>query len=304
MRKGILHIGAHKTASTLLQKHIRLNKKLLRNEGYSVYFNTGEFEENFKSAYYDMLDDALQCGELSEDNMAYQNASDAIDSYILSVLKRQGSSDFVFSDERLLGRGLGFTNQLYPAAKFAAEFLKHKFSDIEDVQVVLYVRNQVDFVESSCLQYVRECGSDSGLISRLDISSLSWRNVIEPFESAFGAENIHVLNYDDIRFGVGDYIKKFFRLFLKCDLSSLIIDEEVVNARFSSKAMDVYCASYPYLSKQEAFKFQLILKDLFPVGDSRYQQVAYLPEEMRVKISEMYRDEMLLSTAVKQYNEP
>lgn len=285
VKRAYVHIGAHKTASSYLQDHLRKNRKALRSEDISVMFTTGEFESNFMPSYKSMIWESIESSKFDMSAPSSQTAIEVLGGVVRGV--KTGS--FVFSDERLLGPMLGYTKSLYPGAEYAAKFLSTVLADIE-VVIVLYIRNQSEFIESAFLQHFRENGPKkdfSAFLAEIEIEGLSWLPVVRSFVDAFGAESLVVRSYEDINRGEQEFVNRFFETFTT--LRDIVAQDVVVNPRFSLKAMEVFELAFPLLSSAEAHRFQGYLKQAFPVGE--YAPPTLLSQEVKRKIDRLYSDQ-------------
>jgi hypothetical protein len=194
-RKDVVyHLGAHKTASSLLQKFMRDNPDVLRRHRL-VYLPRGEMNE------------CVGWGK------RLLNRPEDLESRIGERLSGPRSRTLVTSHENTLGPPFktGATH-LYPrgpeiAARLATA-LRHWPS-----RVVLYIRPQDEFVESYYLQRIHQGHtlSFAEWLEELDLDRLSWRPVVDALVTHFGAERVEVVDFGLIHRGQNEFVADFFR---------------------------------------------------------------------------------------------
>lgn len=264
-KNGFFHVGAHKTASSYLQNHLRKYRSELAKQDIAVLFNTGEFGKDFYKPYRRTISDAESTGSIDLNSSPCKKAQDAI----ITAFDNIKANNFIFSDERLLGPMIGYTNVLYPSVKYAAQFIKEISRNCANVEIILYIRSQVEFLESTYLQYVRENPGKMSVVEfkkAVDFNRLSWRPIVEAFAEQFEPQKVHVRAYEGIIVDAEAFVSGFFDIF--SDIENISADEQKVNPKFSAKARDVFERAASVLDQQEAFKLQRVLKELFPVGDT------------------------------------
>ena len=285
--KGYIHAGAHKTASSFLQDNLRLNSKRLKSsDNLSVFLNSGVFHDKFLPNYKALINNSIAAGKLLIESPEYIQAYETLNELVTRKIVKK----FIFSDERILGAMIGYTNTLYPGAEYAAEFLSQVTRKM-NIKILLYIRNQADFLESCYLQYYRETGSECSFEDfkeRIDFDSLSWKPLVSSFVKFFGDDSVKLISYESSKQGNREFVKTFFNSF--SSLEDFEVKESIVNPRFSQKAMSIFGVVKPLMTQEEAFKFQSLLKELFPVGE-KYPSPTLFTKEEKNKILEQYNDE-------------
>ncbi len=289
--KLVIHIGAHKTASSLLQGILRKNMNALAGQGLSALVDSvpikATYRMNFVPRYRRLIWQAAE-----NDGFTGQNEElDTLSQMIRHLVDELPYSKRVVSDERLLGPMPGYTNTLYPGAAYAAEFIERTFGDLSP-SILLYIRDQAQYIESVYLQYFRETGrrgTFQDFFQTLDLDQFSWRRVVAPFTDRFGPDRVKIRSYDqDVR---EDILVPAFLSEIGYS-GNLPFDRKRVNARFSEKAMEIYGKAYPHLDGQDRFKLQHQLKACFPVG--RYPAPVLLRDEQKAMLMERFGEENLV----------
>lgn len=191
----VYHVGAHKTASSLLQKYMRDHRRLLHRHG--IYY-IGRSEMN----------DCVGWGKKL-----------LTDPGILRARVAEGFADdpvyrrLVTSHENTLGPPFKpGAPHLYPRGPELAEGLATALRDWP-ARVLLYIRPQDEFVESYYLQRIHQGRRESfaDWLAELDLDALSWRPVADALAAHFGRDRVEVIDFGLIRQGQNAFIADFFR---------------------------------------------------------------------------------------------
>ena len=195
MKKLYVHVGAHKSASTTLQRSIRFNKDFFLKE-YGISFIGGadlvgsDFLEHFKS---------LSRGEFLEDCSGYENSLKRARESIESIVRKTPSDEVLLSWEGVLGHSaLDIYGGIYTHANKVAESLSISTESFL-TSVLLIVRKQDEFIESCYLQQIKEGRliEFDEFLSDIKETSLSWVSVAEEFGNKF--EKFSVIPFDLIK---------------------------------------------------------------------------------------------------------
>jgi hypothetical protein len=163
--KIVLHIGAHKTGSTALQSALQANSDLL--------------DEN---------DIAAIPRPLAAEMFVHEVLLEARD-----VITDISAETIIVTHEVMLGWPFGPIGQLmptqphlYPETKVRLDALAQVFDGM-DVRVIYYIRDQASFLESFYIQCVQAGATHTfdEWISRIDLTQISWRPIIEAIRSRF-----------------------------------------------------------------------------------------------------------------------
>jgi len=193
-----IHIGAHKTGTTLIQRSIlnpanlvsRLNKKLCILSIHNPEYGYSEFRKNYTNYRNKALllihQGADVPGELRNE------WSQVISNFISSIDAEQ----IVWSDENLLGSTPGhpagqiieLTGTLYPGSEVISSVFRDALKE-NDVSVRLHTRQLDTLVRSSYADWIiklRAPTTFEEFSSAFSISKPDWNEVIEPWKRRFG----------------------------------------------------------------------------------------------------------------------
>lgn len=225
----VYHVGAHKTASSLLQKFMRDNPALLRQ--HQIYY-LSRSEMNDRVGWGKKL----------------LTRPDLLESRIAEAFEEPWPRTLVTSHENTLGPPYKEgAPHLYPRGPEIVEQLA-KTLRRWPARAVLYIRPQDEFVESYYLQRVHQghCQSFAEWVDQLDLHALSWRPVVEALVEHFGADRVEVVDFGLIHHGQDAFIADFFR---RID-PALEIEPDyrpIRNPSISEKGLRIALAANPHL---------------------------------------------------------
>lgn len=187
----VLHVGAHKTGTSLVQWYVRDHLDQLQALGIRHVLRTemkglagsGTIVEEHPDRLRRRLDEELAAGGVG----------------------------VLASSEDVLGPPFvpGHTG-LYPQARRFAEALRVACEGL-DVRVVLYLRPVDEFVESYYVQTVQQ-GSTQAFepwYDALDEAALSWEPMVEALDDVFGADRVALGDFREIRDGQDAFLRRF-----------------------------------------------------------------------------------------------
>ncbi len=186
----VLHLGAHKTGTSLVQKFLRDQPKVV--EGLNVHY-IGRTATNTLIGWGDFV------------IKKPHRLSGALD-------EAPGSARAVIlSHENSIGHPIdGSQPDLYPAAAACAKALRDATAGY-DVRVVYHIRAQESFLESYYLQTVHQgqYGTFGEWIAGIDLDQVSWVPAISALQAAFGPEHVHVIDFATIAAGQHKFLTDF-----------------------------------------------------------------------------------------------
>lgn len=214
MKTLYLHVGSHKTGTSSIQRSLKLNEKLLKNNG--LYF---------LSEHPD--------GTRSSGNSAKWFKADN-DNEIYNSLASNRSASISDSKLQFLCNKL---SQFNASVIVSSEYLSWLFSVDEidkirkilepcfdSIKIIIYVRRQDKLIISHHQQSSKKAGLLSGAFYGNTLSAipekkegfreyLDFDKKILQWENVFGKENIIVRSYDSSSLVGGDAVKDFFNIF-------------------------------------------------------------------------------------------
>lgn len=187
----ILHIGAHKTGTSLVQKFFRDSPEL------TASMNLACIERDETDQLIGWGDRLIQEPELLRSRLETELAN--------------GPAALLLSHENTLGQPFSPDRPgLYPDAPVMAEALATLCAELEPY-VVFYIRALPDFVESYYLQTIHE-GASHGFeewYRGLDPGSFKWTPTVEALDAAFGADRVILGDFADIAHGQNEFLRRF-----------------------------------------------------------------------------------------------
>lgn len=172
MKKMVLHIGFHKTASTSLQKALQRQRDMLLE--YDVYFE----ERDGQAIAFALADNDIAKAE-----------------QIISHYKQLPYQKYIISSEGLPG---SFVDG-YAEVKQHAAYLRNLLDGFE-VVVLGCTRRQDSFLESAYQQLVKQgdCSDFAAFQAQIELHAFHWQKIVAPFAEQFGAKNLTLLPYEQL----------------------------------------------------------------------------------------------------------
>lgn len=282
MERLVLHLGAHKTGTTLVQESLRRDRKRLAGRGWTTALR-GKFEP--------ADDRRLLAWRLNKIPL-----EDLRDLYA-GIARSLKGDRVVVSEEELLGGVASFrrTGVFYPAAGEALGLLLDVFRP-ETVTVVYHVRRQDTFVESVYSQLVK-VGNDqtwSSFTTGIETWPLRWTPVLEALTATVGRDAVTCRYFEDIRLGTEDFLRTFYRdalLPIEPDLGDGL---DAVNGGLSGPALVIARLANQVLSDQrERYEVRRFLEERFPasthgkarlIDDTRRREILLRLEDDNVRL--------------------
>lgn len=191
----LLHIGTHKTGTTYLQDFLLKNKKALLKEG--VLYPTTKYHP------------------YGQQRLAYA-FQDAVNPHLDGLIKNDPES--VFHElKRLLSEVehnylLISSENITPKSRIEVVEKIQRFFSEYDVKVIVYLRRQDKYLVSLYREHVKLPNSE---VCRFEDFScpypLDYNELVKPWETIFGEENVLVRSYDELLYKEIDIIKDFFQ---------------------------------------------------------------------------------------------
>lgn len=231
LKELVLHVGAHKTGTTLLQRALRANRSKLSEHGFRTLLRPG-FDQATANAHARWL----RTGDLVELQTAFAALRESTPK----------TPKLLVSNEELPGRLPDFrSHHLYPGAadvvRAAVEQLRP-----EQTRVILYTRRQDRFVESAYVQAVKQ-GSPlkfSRFMNAVATESLRWDSLVERIGEALPAGSEVSVRYFESIYALGPrgFCQQFVDLFAPAS-RDLQFDTSSVNPGFSNIALNIALAA-------------------------------------------------------------
>lgn len=248
MKHLVLHVGAHKTGTTLVQKVLRSNREAFARRGYDVLIRN-EYE-NLTEGLHSRW--RRQGASLSNVNKAFAMVRDAMT-----------HDSLVISHEDILASVHSFrTGPLYAPADNVLR-IAHRVLQPERTTVLLYVRRQDRFVESSYLQTVRVGSTMSfeEFMEPVTPANLRWDHLVEKIRDAIPADAELRVNYFE---GIKElqsrpFVRDFFQQTGVGVAPKFTFNTEAVNRGYSDAALKLALVGNAELEAEDRRKLRLFL---------------------------------------------
>ncbi|MFD7309012.1 hypothetical protein [Promicromonospora sp. NPDC059942] len=248
MKHLVLHVGAHKTGTTLVQKALRASREAFAARGYDVLIRN-EYE-NLTEGHHSRW--RRQGGSLRNVTRAFE------------MVRNAATQDsLIISHEDLLASVHSFrTGPLYAPAGdvlgIAQEVLRP-----ERTTVLLYVRRQDRFVESSYLQTVRVGSTQSfeEFMKPVTADNLRWDTLVETIKGAVPADAEVRVNYFE---GIKElhsrpFVREFYQQTGAGVTPTFSFNTEAVNRGYSDAALKLALVGNGELDAEDRRKLRLFL---------------------------------------------
>lgn len=242
-RQVVLHVGVHKTGTSLVQALLKAESDRLRPYGFS-----------YERAFY-RLGKTLVHGSpvpAAERQSLRQEFRALLDRHSGPVVL--GSSESLFGDP--------FTG--YANIRAVAEDLR-AILDGERVRIVACIRRQDEFVQSLYHQHVKLGGTLTfdRFVETHDVSAYEWDRLLAEYAGAFGRENLSVCCYDVV-FGTGaDVLAGIFPDVGRAGFRTRS-RPALVNPALSRKGIAMAIRCNDLLTPEEQKTFRRFLEQEFP----------------------------------------
>lgn len=219
MRKSIyIHIGTHKTGTSIIQKTLIKNQDRLKKEGVK-YINLYTFE-HAQSIMTLKTHDKLIAKELKQ--------------FINSHINDQYTK-YIICCEYLSGN----PKALYANVAVISVLLFKALADFTEKKIFVALREQEQFIQSIFTQYLHQAEDISMdvFLDKTKLSNIKWTNFLKSYQSVFGEENVKCIPYDKKVLESKNLINYFG------DFSQInalqTMDLGTVNRGYSAEAMEI-----------------------------------------------------------------
>lgn len=253
MKHLILHVGAPKTGSSLVQKALQANKDKLDGLGYRTLVRH-EFDAATDKAH----------GRWRRGRRRPELLTTALEQLRESV---DGAENLIVSHEDLLGPIGSFRQgQLYQDAELVLRTAVDVLQP-ERVSVILYVRRQDRFVESVYLQMVRQgyAKTFDEFYGPVTPEALRWDDLADRIEASLPDGSEVLVNYfEDIsQLGGRGFCRKFVAQIAPRMHVELPFNTTAVNRGYSDVALRIALAANGHLERPDQRKLRAFLDENF-----------------------------------------
>ncbi len=231
-----IHVGAHKTGTSLLQRYLEKQPETYR--GHGVDFVVRD-----------------EMSALASWGNALVDHPELLRTRLRAFATDPTRRALFGSYENLLGRPFSPTTPgLYPKAERNLTALRSITAASPEVETKVFcsIRRQSSFVESYYLQAVHE-GSAQAFdqwLAGIDLSRLSWRPIVSAMIELFGPEQVEVVDFATLKQGQGRYIGRFMRV-LDPDFDDSFDPSKRHNQSVSEQGLRMALAANPFVQGAE-----------------------------------------------------
>lgn len=245
-----IHVGAHKTGTSVFQQYLRENPKLLRRKRVLVVRRA---ELRDYAGWGDRL--IADPGPLA--------------ARVEEFRRHPWFTTMIGSYENMLGRPFARRGRsgLYPQAAPNLAALATALANSR-AKVLLTIRPQADFVESYYLQSVHEGGVKTfeQWVRRIDLDALSWTPIVDACRASFGADAVEIVDFQLIRQGQEAYLEHLLRC-MDPRLNWAVTHPSTRNRSVSERGLRMALAANPHVSGEDRSALRRFLQEHFSNAD-------------------------------------
>ena len=281
----IIHVGAHKTGTSLIQNALKEGDDLLRREGV-------RFSSRFDPVW--QRHDITECVKAVIAERVGDAERDAFAAFV-DELRSEADRAVIVSAEGLLGRplpagrGQGTGLPLYATAAASASLL----SAAEPTRIVLYIRSQAGFVESMYRQRIKRGRrfTFEEWMAWIPPVGLSWAPVVEAFEAEMGEGIVSVKWFRLPTIGAAAHVEEFLVDACGLDVPFDIPDVSTgkSNISYSDVAMEMARRTSDLLEGRDERMFRQFLRE--HLSTATHPSSPLLSDDERSRITERYTAE-------------
>jgi hypothetical protein len=270
--KIALHVGAHKTGTSLIQKYMRDKPEQLAPFGIRAI---SRGDTNTLIGWGKPL---IEQPELLTDRLDSEAAT-------------PGTRFVIASHENTLGRPHRPSgDHLYPEAEQRVAVLANILRT-RDARVIMYLQPQPAFLESYYLQLVQqgETFTFDQWLDRVDFERVSWRPVVELLRDRVGRDRVAIGDFEEIRAGQDSFLTGFFQ---RVDPAITVEPHYSAkrNLSISDKGLRIALAANPHLrSAEEKKQMRDFLQKHF--SNAKYPRPVLFSAEQRAELDARYGEE-------------
>lgn len=284
--KLVLHLGAHKTATTAIQHYCSEEKDRLRAAGIVYVGHTVKPFSTYRTLR-DLTQEARGEGKFESREARSKLVIDNAE----KVINRADVRSLLIPWEIFLGEPYDKNLPvLYPGAHLSLKALAGFLKDLP-ISIVFTIRDQWAFLNSWYLQLHKlgQIPDPTHFREWVAAANLSWRPMVETMKEYFGAENVTVLTYPANSATQPDYFRDLFKAYGYVDpINPNSIDRK--NVSWPSEAMEIARHVMPLLpNDRERYLFRLKMDDVFSKLPGRQYKV--LDESAQLQLAEKYAAE-------------
>lgn len=271
MKTLYLHVGAHKTASSFLQSIIKEKRgKLESDEGITCLFRAEMQELEFFKKIKKINKTGIDLEPTSKDF---------------------GSVERLKKSDKVLITNEDFLSSLNPENFFKntsakLKYVRALFPEYE-IKLILYIRNQVEYLQSCYTQYIHIGRS----VSFYDFignpgKEVDWYDVCKEISESASVSKLEVIPYEVIiKNGEQEFLNIFLRLLdvkKEYTIDSKKFDGRISNRSYSALAINIANKINPLLEEGDKKKLRVFLQKNF--STATHEKMKFFTKEEEDKV--------------------
>ncbi|MDR9365956.1 MAG: hypothetical protein RI575_11495 [Balneolaceae bacterium] len=244
-----LHIGTQKTGTTTIQSILSKTKKKLESEGIAYL---GRFAIP-----------ARKLRVVTEQNTEVENQIQSALENELREFENSNCKTFVVSNEKFSGdKMIAYRNSGLIAASLKRIFEPYNF----DVKIIVFVRRQDKFIESTYAQRIYSGASLTfyEFLDQFTESDFHWSDLLDSYAAAFGKENILAQAFDRKYLPDENSLIHNFGKIIGSESLSDFSGKVLKNQGYSRNTLEIARLTNKHLDKREMRSLRDILREADP----------------------------------------
>ena len=282
--RTIIHVGLQKTASTMLQRNLHRNRPALKAADVG-YVRLRPRNETDDFAHLPTVTSAIR-------SIAIPKREAPDPSAVKQEVERFRSGEHetvIISDENILGPINHESGK--PAYSQAGDVMEWMVDTLapESYKVILYVRSQDTYIESTYLHriHVGRSLKFGQYMKRSDIDSFDWDRLATTIASRIGRGNMHVVPYETIERGELAYVNRFLELAkVPVNLTEEDLAARTSNRSYSQLALDLALRCNDLLKGDDLRTFRDFLQTNY--SNATHPRPTLLTDERRAALKKRF----------------
>lgn len=281
MKTLYIHAGAHKTASSMLQSALRIDKDELLRKGLRVVFRSQMINRKLQECLYRISKNEFDANTLLE-----------LDEDLEKLLPKRDIDCLITNEDIFSTIDL---HDFYRNIDVSLQQIRKTANRLGwGVKLIFYTRSQADYIESVYLQHIhlgRALCFDDFLKGEIP-TFLSWRSVVDEAVSVLGNENVIIEPFENIKIKGGErFYLDFLRSVGVSDFDGIDFESDILNSRganrsYSMLGVEIARKVNPLLNKEEKKFLRNFLQENF--STATHERASFLDVDKRHEVMDFY----------------
>jgi hypothetical protein len=280
MSQTVLHVGAHKTGSTLIQRSLLEMRPALRQRGVRVVTH---MDDAWDEAGLGDIIPALFADEATPEGT--RRLADALRAW------SEDAETLLVSSEMLMGPSLVDRREtFYGRAPQSAHMLREAARG--DCRVVIHIRDQAGYLDSVYRHKVQNgyAVPFDEWLATVDLDLLSWAPAIEAHRREFGADRVTVLPFRLPETGPATHVLGFLEAAVGItDMDPPDIPDRASNYSLSDIGLEIFRFANTLMSDDDRAEMRPVLRRVF--SSATHPSTPLVDEETRRRLENRYGEE-------------